>query len=155
MTVQHSESNGVYGYIHDGYTRRGYIAEVRLLHEALRFTYRPMLQQDRSVVMGAITQTKDLRKAESISAEIIKSQLAEWDLHDHESSAVPLEVPNILRIQPSLFDRLLRIVLGGDGGDEDPDAGGSEQAEDAGQQLAAALAGTTPEELTEKNSGKG
>jgi hypothetical protein len=142
-----SESNGaVSAYIHDGYTLAGYIAAVPRLHPALRFVYRPMLTQNRSVVYRQIEQTNDARKEESIAAATIKSQLVSWDMTDHRGAGVPLEVPHILRSQPMMFQRLFRIVTGSGPSDEDPEAAADEQAEDAEQSLQDALAGAAPEE---------
>ncbi|ANS03308.1 hypothetical protein [uncultured Mediterranean phage uvDeep-CGR2-KM19-C37] len=137
---------GTLAYIHDGYTLKGYIAATPRLHPALRFDYRPMLTQNRSVIYRQIEQTQDARKEESIAAATVRSQLVSWDMVDHEGTSVPLEVPHILRSQPMLFQRLFRIVTGSSPSDEDPESHADEQAEDAEQSLHDALAGTTPEE---------
>ena len=142
-----SELNGhPLAYIHDGYTINGYIAAEPRLYPAIRFVYRAMLNQNRSVIYRQIEQTADARKGESIAAAAIKSQLVSWDVVDHESKCIPIEVPHILRLQPILFQRLFRVITGSSPSDEDPDEQADEQAEDAEQSLQDALAGTTPEE---------
>ena len=63
-----STENGVYAYIHDGYTRSAYVAPRTRLYPAVRFLYRPMLAQGRAIVSRAIIDTKDVAKAEEIAA---------------------------------------------------------------------------------------
>ena len=142
-----SESNGhVLAYIHDGYTINGYIAAVPRLHPEMRFVYRPMLVQNRSVIFREIRLATDARKTESIAAAAIKSQLVSWDVVDHQGSAVTIEVPHALRLQQALFQKLFSIVTGDVPSDEDPLIQAGEQAEATDQDLRDAFAGTTPEE---------
>ncbi len=113
-----SESNGLCGYIHDGYTRAGYIAAVPRLHPALRFTYRPVLSPDRAVIYDRIGKA-DAKTAETLGAQAVFIHLSDWDLKDGDGKLVPRTVENILRVQPKLETRLFDICMGNDGGDED------------------------------------
>jgi hypothetical protein len=110
-------------YIHDGYTMPGYIRERSRLHPAVRFTYRPLLTQDRAVVVRKISLARDPRQEERLAAQAIFGQLLDWDVikvADGSVQSVPLEVNELLKLQPKLFNQLLRIVLGDKACDEDP-----------------------------------
>ncbi len=116
-------SNLLSAYIHDGYTMRGYVRGESRLHPSVRFTYRPLLTQDRAVVVRQISLARDPRQEERIAAQAIYGQLLDWDVVkvvDSSAQSVPLEVDELLRLQPRLFNRLLRIVLGDEACDEDP-----------------------------------
>ena len=116
-----STENGVYAYIHDGYTRSAYVAPRTRLYPAVRFLYRPMLAQGRSIVARAIMDTKDAAKTEEIAAKAVAKQVVSWNLVDHLGADVPIDVAHLLRLQPLLLNRLYMIaVLGDEGGDEDP-----------------------------------
>ncbi|MEQ8788877.1 MAG: hypothetical protein RIC55_21375 [Pirellulaceae bacterium] len=143
------------GYIHDGYTMHGYITAVPRLHPALRFTFRPVLSQNRAVIFRQIATADDPRREESLAAQAVKAQVIAWNLVNHHGGSVPLEVSHILRMQPQLFNRLFRIVMGDEAGDEDPSIADEVRNRDVEADLAAALAGETPEEADSKNSPTG
>ena len=143
------------GYIHDGYTMAGYIAAAPRLYPALRFTFRPILSQNRAVVFRQIASANDPRREESLAAQAVKAQLVDWDLQDHKGEVVPIDVPSILRMQPRLMNRLFRIVMGDEAGDEDPHLSDDQRSDAAEAELAAALAGNSPEEAAVKNSSAG
>lgn len=142
-------------YIHDGYTVAGYIQEAPRLYPAVRFTYRPVLAQNRAVVFREIQRANDPRKEETIAAEAVKAQVQEWDIIDHEGRAVGIAASNILRLQPQLFSRMFRMVMGDAAPDEDPLIADDERNEDSERSLAAAFAGEGPETADAKNSGTG
>lgn len=150
-----NENFSVLGYIHDGYTVPGYIAASPRLHPALRFTFRPVLSQNRAVIFRRIANANDPRREESLAAQAIAAQLLDWDLRDHKGEAVAIEASQILRLQPRLMNRLFRIVMGDEAGDEDPLLTDDARDQDAESELAAALAGCTPEEADAKNSSAG
>lgn len=132
-------------YIHDGYTVAGYIQEVPRLYPAVRFTFRPVLSQNRAVVFQEIQLTTDARKGETIAAELVKSQILSWDIVDHEGNAVEITTTNALRIQPLLFNRLFKVIIGDRAPDEDPNVSAPQRNRDSEASLAAALSGETPE----------
>jgi hypothetical protein len=150
-----SESAEALGYIHDGYTMHGYITAVPRLHSSLRFTFRPILSQNRAVILRQIASANDPRREESLAAQAIKAQLIDWNLTNHRGEPVPLEASHLLRVQPQLFSRLFRIVMGDEPSDEDPSVSDSVRDRDVESDLAAALAGVTPEETDEKNLSTG
>lgn len=140
------------GFIHDGYTRQGYIAARKRLHPALRFTYRPMLSQNRAVIFHQMA-AMEADEAERLAAEAVKAQLVSWDLKDHEDRTVEISVPNLLRVEPNLAVRLFQIVTGRDVSDEDPAWAERQKDHRHRQRLARALAGATPESEEEAEVG--
>ena len=143
----------ILAYIHDGYTREAYIQPHPRLYPALRFTYRPVLAQDRAVIYRHIERTNDPRKEETIAAEFMRRQLLDWDVTNAGGEAVALEVTNILRLQPRLLTRLFRIVMGDESPDEEPEPAPLALQCDAERDARETLQGDlfAREEATEKN----
>jgi hypothetical protein len=150
-----SNDSTILGYIHDGYTLPGYIAAAPRLYPALRFTFRPILSQNRAVIFRQIASANDPRREESLAAQAVKAQLVDWDLKDHKGEVVPIDVPSILRMQPRLMNRLFRVLMGDEAGDEDPNLSDGQRSDAAEAELVAALAGCTPEEAAAKNYSAG
>jgi len=151
-----SESNGCQGYIHDGYTRHGYIKAKERLHPALRFEYRPVMVQNRTVAFKRIEQAGDPRREEQIAAKTIQIHLECWDLLDHEGKTVPSHVDHILRVEPNLFQKLFGVIMGSLVSDEDPGLGDADSQKKLNDEdeLAFALSGRMPgdrQQETEKN----
>ena len=138
-------------YIHDGYTKTAYIAPENGNYPAVRFEYRAMLTQDRSVVANRIEKTSDARKVDQITAATITSCISSWDIKKHDGEEVSLDTAEVLRIQPALFRKIFYILMSYSPTDVDPDLDPVEQADEADAELEAALAGTTPEALDAKN----
>lgn len=139
------------GYIHDGYTVDGYIAEVKRLHPHLRFTFRPMLIQERAVIIREIQKMDNPVKEETTAAQAISKRVTVWDLKDGGGKVVELTTSKILRAHPALFSRLFQIVLGTVESDEDPEIAEADRNEQADRDLKAALAGDLPSEADVKN----
>ena len=137
-------------YLHDGYTCAGYVQERRHLHPAVRFTYRPMLRQNRSVVFKRIRDDSDPKALDVVYARTIAGQIVEWDLTMPDGAPVPLTAEHILRLEPNLFDKLFNIVTGISVTDEDP-RWSEDQRSDFDAELDAALAGTDLLEDAAKN----
>jgi hypothetical protein len=107
-------------YFHDGYTQNGFIAAVPLMHGSLRFTYRPALVEERSQLSDAAATLKPQlydRQAAIFTAQ----KLVLWDLADVQGREVAISAEALLRLQPGLFVKLHRIVLGWIPTDVDPD----------------------------------
>jgi hypothetical protein len=137
-------NNNALGYIHDGYTRKGYIAAKPMVHPELRFEYRPVLTPNRSVILHQMT-TLEPDEVDRLAAQSMKAHLVWWDLQDHTGKSVDISVPNLLRVEPNLFVRLFEINLGRALSDEDPQWS-EHQKDDRGRQaLERALSGATPE----------
>ena len=121
------------------------------MYPSVRFTYRPMLPQDRLVVARHMADSNDPRKEETDAAATIKAQVIDWNVRDREGKTVPLEVSHVLRLQPLLLERLFRIVMGEEAPDEDPQTSDQERNMASELDYQAALARQTPEEYAEKN----
>lgn len=137
-------------FLHDGYTRKGFIGAVPGLFPEIRFTFRPMLTQDRSVMTDRLTKAKP-EMADRISAEAVAARISEWDVTDSRGELVPISMANVLRLQPSALGRLFAIVTGTLPTDIDPEWSAGEQEAEADEQLRFAISGTRPEEADTKN----
>lgn len=114
----------ILGQISDGYTERGYIAEAPRLHPALRFEFRPMTMEERSLYLkaSATMKTEDLR---AYMAGCIKRHLVgnpPWDLRNEKGELVPLQAAELLKLKPKLFDKLFLVISGEEAPDADPEA---------------------------------
>jgi hypothetical protein len=129
------------GYVpHDGYTERGYIAESKRLHPALRFEFRPVLNADRATYIQAMEELKapQLKQAE---AALLARHLVSWNLGDPAGKPVAISEATLVRLKPRLFNRLFQVVMGEEVGDDDPQAPAATHGVDL---LEAIRQGSTP-----------
>lgn len=130
-----SESNGsVLGYIHDGYTRMGYVKGVPLLYPSVRFEYRVMLTAQRLGLarrLASMQDDNDATASETESAKAIAGQMASWDLKDNRGKVVPLKPESFLRVEANLSMRIGDIVMGNVVTDVDPQWGQEEGNSDS------------------------
>ena len=150
-----SESNGKYppAYIEDGYTRTVFIDGIERLHPPVRMTFRPMLAKEWARVAGRMAE-QDGGKADELSSELIGHQVIEWDIKKPSGTIIdPKNALEIARIQPKLKQRLFNIVIGQDGGDEDPVASEIERVLGSDDRMSSILAGSSieTEATDEKN----
>lgn len=140
-------------YFHDGYTQPGYIAAAPLLHGSLRFCYRPALVEERSQVSDAAVELKSHLYDRHVAA-FAAGKIVSWDLADAAGHAVPIAADALLRLQPELFVKLHRIVLGWVASDVDPEW--PAETSDRMDELAteAVLAGRTVGELRQETDSK-
>lgn len=112
-----SESNGRCAFIPDGYTRDGFIEGTKF-HPGARFVYRPATSTERAVVNGAIQfeyakgTEEGFSRTEKLAAELLVSHVVRWDIADPDGNEVKLTAKNALRIEPHLFNRMYRVVMG-------------------------------------------
>lgn len=106
-------------FIQDGYTERAYLQSVALLYGPVRFSFRPMLAEDRA---DYVERSSRLRPREQTlrAAEVIEHHVLEWDIRDGRDHVVPITSQNILRLHPNLFNRMLWVVTGTEPWDLDP-----------------------------------
>jgi len=109
----------------DGYTLDAYIGPLQMLHNAIRFSYRPVDILERAIFVE-VNRSGSEKDVNSKFAEVMAKKVTEWDIQQRtkDGTLIPLPVTrnNILRLKPSLWVRMLNIVLWGvDGGDLDPD----------------------------------
>src|ERR1700674_886459 len=98
-------------YFHDGYTQGGFIAAVPLMHGSLRFTFRPALVEERSQLSDAAA-TLQAHLYDRQAAIFTAQKILLWDLTDVGGREVAVSAEALLRLQPGLFVKLHRIVLG-------------------------------------------
>jgi hypothetical protein len=135
-------------YFHDGYTQSGFVAAVPLMHGALRFSYRPALVEERSRLADSAAALKSHlydRQAAAYTAE----KIVRWDLTDRAGNEVAVSAAALLRLQPGLFVKLHRIVLGWIPSDVDPAWPEATRERHFEEETAAVLAGESIGETRE------
>lgn len=131
-------------YISDGYTARGYIREARGQHGSLRFTYRPVLAKNRSAILKLVRETDSAQEQEGILAQTIAKHVESWDLKDEHGNALPVELATAERLQPTVFSRCFRIIIGDLPSDEDAEQESQEVEATVEEKLARALEDKPP-----------
>lgn len=97
------------GFIDDGYSESGFIAEEPGLYPAVTFTFRPMLPTEYGQFLGRLANDNE-EKARHEMARWISTKLVEWDLRDSRGNTVEITPQNVVRIKEPLLVRLWRIV---------------------------------------------
>lgn len=105
--------------IPDGYTEEGYIAEDVRLHGELRFSYRPMLAEDRDAI-EKVARAGSAVQAHALYRKAVASRVTNWSEQDAHGVPVPINDANLKRMRPLLFDRLYNVVSGFRASDADP-----------------------------------
>ena len=105
-------------YLHDGFTRKGYIKAVPGLHGPLRFEFRPLMVEERDAWMVQSSKAGPLGEAKA-TARIMASRLQAWDLKDAEGKPVPRTAENVLRLPVHTYSRLVGIIAGHEATDLD------------------------------------
>jgi hypothetical protein len=123
--------------INDGYTQPGYIAAVAGVHDALDFSYRPMLPEERD----------EFTRLEGISAEaahayarqVLVNNVKTWNVVGDNDNTLPVNDESLKGFRGVLaeaYTKLLYIVAGWRASDprpgkEPPKPGAEQGAEDA------------------------
>lgn len=108
------------GYFAEGELRHGLIRAARHRHPDVRFTYRPMTAPERADALKRVGGCRDPIRRESIRAEVLRERLHDWNLRDSGGALVPIEVENLLRVEPHLLGRLFEVATGTGVTDEIP-----------------------------------
>ncbi len=90
-----------------------------LVHGSLRFEYRPALVEERSQLSDAAAELKSHLYDRHVAA-FVAGKIVSWDLADAVGQDVPIAAAALLRLQPELFVKLHRVVLGWAASDVDP-----------------------------------
>jgi len=142
----------------DGYTEKGYIKAVPLLHDALRFEFRPFLAEERSKLLREQSELAE-EKRDFLIAQAFVAHLVSWDLKDAKGNAIKIDLNIARRLKPALFYRIWAIILGSEASDLDPDWAEDDAAENIEIEKDAhsmpAPIGVAREVLLEKNSDAG
>lgn len=115
------DKNDTPAIIGDGYTQNAYIAPAPRHHPALRFRFRPLMVEERSRLLSENSKLP-AKDATRNTARVVAARLESWDATDKKGDSIAVSADSLLRLRPALYDRLLAIVYGIDGSDEDPEA---------------------------------
>lgn len=135
----------------DGYTEKAYIGAKPGFYGEFRFEYRPMLIEERGPLFAAAGKMPSDAYSRKCAAEVAK-KLRSWSLVDAKGQPVPVSAANILRLKPTLHDRLFEIVLGLATSDTDPQWDDDHKDAAAEAQYESALTGKSPAEQLEEGA---
>lgn len=138
--------------IHDGYTEPGYLAERKGLHPAVKFSFRPMLHEERTAVNNLIIAGGVKGPRAMVSA--IQKHVTEWDVKGKDGKPAEITLENIARLRPNQVEGLYNIVSGWSPSDPDPAATPQEAGEQADVSMAAWLAGESEAAAKERADAK-
>lgn len=128
----------------DGYTLGAYIGAVPRLHNEVRIRFRPVDLIERAVLMAF----KDRHNEKAITqkfCEVLAVKITEWSVVRKEGDVgcpMPINAESVQSLKPSLWIRLVSIIIWGvDGGDLDPATGTRELESQMDADMDAILAG--------------
>lgn len=128
----------------DGYEEKFYIAATPKIHDAVRGRRRPMTIDERSEFLQLAGQQTIVQQQRAAAAWMAK-QIIDWNVpikpKDIEKSYNRLPFP--------LFSRLWNIVLGNDGGDDDPEDSKKQSLQLAETKAEAEAAGVAPQDVAD------
>lgn len=101
----------------DGYTHDACIAATPDIHSALVFTYRPIMHDERELVVEAIARQTTAKSATDLLAQVIAVHVTSWNL------ACDISPDEIKQLPPELFDKLYATITGMRASDPLPDTG--------------------------------
>lgn len=107
------------GFLEDGYTIDGYIDAMPLMYPDVRFTFRPMLEEEINRFSEAYG-AKPLDKYSGAVADALAERVKSWSIQNSKGSVVDISSANMKRLHPVLFKRLMGIVWGSAPSDVDP-----------------------------------
>lgn len=102
------------GYVpaDDGWTMDGYLEGVDHQVPEMRFTYRPLISEERSAFVDA-QKGKPGAKQDQEIAKKLAERIKSWDLKDQAGEPLPITVANVRRLLFPTFNRLSGIVVFG------------------------------------------
>lgn len=116
MAQNTTETQAATGFIDDGYNVRRHIRGVARLYPAVDLEVRVMLPADRAAWQYALSRLAEDERPR-FNAETVAARLVRWSLPK------PITPDNLLRLVPSLWDRVFDLVLGESAGDPLPETG--------------------------------
>jgi hypothetical protein len=124
-----------------------------MMHGSLRFTYRPALVEERSQLSDAAATLKSHLYDRQV-AMFTAQKIVLWDLTDVDGREVDVSAEALLRLQPALFVKLHRIVLGWIPSDIDPTWSAETLDRALDDEIEAAAAGQSVGDLREEHDEK-
>jgi hypothetical protein len=136
-------------------SEEGYLAGVEGLHEAVEFSFTPLLVEERSQFIDKLDKCKDRAQQDRVSAMELERLIKSWSFQKADGSPVPVTAKNILRLKFHVFNELLSIVaFGTRGSDTKPSATVDDRLETDRTELVSALNGTNLNEEVEESRRK-
>jgi hypothetical protein len=135
----------------------GYLAGVDGLHEAVEFTFTPLLVEERSQFIDKLDKCKDRAQQDRVSAMELERLIKSWSFQRADGTQVPVTAKNILRLKFHVFNELLSIIaFGTRGSDTKPSITIEEKLDIDRTEIVSALNGSNlneeVEEARRKNS---
>lgn len=104
----------------DGYTFDGYLEGVEHQVPEMRFTYRPLVSEERSEFIDALKGKKGRDQDREIAKKLAE-RIKTWDLKDGNGAPLPINRETLRRLLFPTFNRLSGIVIyGSQISDQDP-----------------------------------
>jgi hypothetical protein len=145
------------GYILDGMTDKGYIAEERGMWPALSFEYRPFTQAELielEIGMGIARAQGPLAERKYV-AEKLAQHMCGWDLKTHLGQPAPYKTgDDLMHMRNGQFIRFFRIVTGDKPGDISPHAPAPQVAERVDMEAQALASDRTLREVVDQAQAK-
>lgn len=141
-------------FIDDGYTRKAYFKPVELLRPEVRFTYRPALVAERDEILYGPTGKAGATAQAMAVAKMIVSKVKSWDIMDQKGAPIAITEGNVIRLDPSLFDRMLQVILGTGVSDPDPTESKDDAEKLAKQEYELAMRGSAAAAVAEGEAAK-
>lgn len=108
----------VCGFITDGQHVTGKINGVARLYPDVVVTYRPMTRTEVNAQSTKILVTEDAALQEKLSSSALERHLKSWNLKLRDGSVAPINQATLLALQPALYERLYRVIMGRQAPDE-------------------------------------
>ena len=105
-------------FVDDGFTRDFRIEAVRGRHPELTGSYRPALIDQRFAWQRAIGKD-DTAERVRVGCAIIQRHVLDWNARNGTGEKAPIKEDYLKRLPAPLFDKLLDIVLGYAGSEEE------------------------------------
>jgi len=102
-------------YIEDGYTEVGFMKEVSGVHQACRFSFRPVLATSVRSTLDRWSEIAPELKSSRIN-NLIKDHVTEWDL-THNGNILPITIETLERLKQPFVDRMFNIITYSDSSD--------------------------------------
>jgi|SRR5579859_1136217 len=112
-----------FALIEDGYSVTTTIPRVAGLHPAVKVRFRPALMEERSE--WRMRSAADLGGKERTvrACDLLKTHLEQWDIKNRAGTEVRHNDPSVLaKLQPTLFEKILDLILGYEPAKEEDDA---------------------------------
>lgn len=109
------------GYIPDGFSEKGYLAERPRQFQAIRFKYRPFTLPERYASEEAFRNKKPEDQAR-VTFALLAKKIVSWDLRAKPDDAVPLPITTetMARLNTALALALFNVIAGYVTSDADP-----------------------------------